>query len=95
MKTDKLFLTLMMSIAGVIGVWSMAAFISALRHSDWQFSKLIGSYLVSIGVIKEFNTLVDFYTHIKGIEYLVCVAFFVAFPIFYKYLNKPSKVVIK
>jgi len=32
-------------------------------------------------------TLVDFYQYIKGVEYLICVAFFVAFPLFYKYLN--------
>jgi len=35
----------------------------------------------------------DYYTHIKGIEYLICVAFFVAFPVFFKYVNKtPAKV---
>jgi len=31
---------------------------------------------------------VNFYSHIKGIEYLICVAFFVAFPVFFKYVNK-------
>jgi hypothetical protein len=30
---------------------------------------------------------VDYYTHIKGLEYLICVAFFVAFPVFFKYVN--------
>jgi hypothetical protein len=40
-----------------------------------------------VGVIKEFHTSVDFYTHIKGIEYLICVAFFVAFPVFYTYIQ--------
>lgn len=95
MKNDKTAFTIMMVIGGMVGVWSSAAFISALKHSDWQVSQLVGKYLVSIGVIKEFNTLVEFYTHIKGIEYLVCVIFFVAFPVFYKYLNKPSKIVTR
>ena len=42
-------------------------------------------------MIKPLHTLVDFYTHIKGIEYLICVAFFVAFPAFYSYVNKGQK----
>ena len=27
----------------------------------------------------------------KGIEYLICVGFFVAFPLFYKYVNSDVK----
>jgi hypothetical protein len=42
---------------------------------------------VAVGAIGEYETLVDFYTHIKGVEYIICVAFFVAFPAFYKYVN--------
>jgi hypothetical protein len=79
-------------MGGLIGLWVTAALVSALSQSNWQVSQLIGNYLVAIGVIKEFNTLVDFYTHIKGIEYLICVAFFVAFPMFFKYLNKPATI---
>jgi hypothetical protein len=41
----------------------------------------------SVGEIKEVFTLVDFYQYIKGVEYLICVAFFVGFPIFYRYIN--------
>ena len=49
--------------------------------------------MVAIGMVKPLHTLVDYYTHIKGIEYLICVAFFVAFPVFFKYVNKaPAKV---
>ncbi len=92
---DKTAMTIMMVIGGMVGVWLTAAFISDLRLSDWQFSKLAGSYLVSIGLVNELNTLVDFYTHIKGIEYLVCVVFFVVFTVFYKYLNKPSTALTK
>ncbi len=42
----------------------------------------------SIGQVKELFTLDDYYTYIKGLEYLICVAFFVGFPIFYRYLHK-------
>lgn len=42
----------------------------------------------SIGEVKEVVTMVDFYTYIKGVEYLICVAFFVGFPILFRYINK-------
>ena len=42
----------------------------------------------TIGQVKSVYTLVDFYQYIKTVEYLICIAFFVGFPIFYRYLNK-------
>jgi len=41
----------------------------------------------SIGHVKEVYTLVDFYQYIKGVEYLICIAFFVGFPLFYRHLH--------
>jgi hypothetical protein len=46
----------------------------------------------SIGQFKEVFTLVDFYQYIKGVEYLICLAFFVGFPIFYRYIHKTGEV---
>jgi len=40
----------------------------------------------SIGQVKSVYTLVDFYQYIKTVEYLICIAFFVGFPMFYRYL---------
>jgi len=48
--------------------------------------------LSSIGQIKSVYTLVDFYQYIKAVEYLICLAFFVSFPVFYTYLNKDRDV---
>jgi len=45
----------------------------------------------SIGEMKEVFTLVDYYQYIKGVEYLICVAFFVGFPMFYRYINKTDE----
>jgi len=45
------------------------------------------SLLSSMGQVKEVVTLVDFYQYIKGIEYLICVAFFAGFPAFYRYIH--------
>jgi hypothetical protein len=44
-----------------------------------------------VGEVKEVFTLVDYYTYIKSMEYLICVAFFVGFPIFYRYINKEDE----
>ena len=44
--------------------------------------------LNSIGEFKSVYTLVDFYQYIKGVEYLICIAFFAGFPAFYRYINK-------
>lgn len=44
--------------------------------------------LSAMGEMKEVFTLVDFYQYIKGVEYLICIAFFVGFPIFYRYIHK-------
>ena len=46
----------------------------------------------SMGEVKEVFTLVDFYQYIKGVEYLICVAFFVGFPIFYRYIHHRDEV---
>jgi hypothetical protein len=40
----------------------------------------------TIGQVKSVYTLVDFYQYIKTVEYLICVAFFVGFPLFYRYM---------
>lgn len=47
----------------------------------------MNQFISSIGEMKEIYTTVDFYTYIKGVEYLICVAFFVGFPMFYRYIN--------
>jgi len=40
----------------------------------------------TIGQVKSIYTLVDFYQYIKTVEYLICIAFFVGFPMFYRYM---------
>jgi len=48
--------------------------------------------LGAVGYTKSVYTLVDFYQYIKSVEYLICLAFFVSFPMFYRYLNKSQPV---
>jgi hypothetical protein len=45
----------------------------------------------SVGEMREVFTMVDYYQYIKGVEYLICVAFFVGFPMFYRYINQKEE----
>lgn len=87
-KRGGIFLTVMVGIGAAVGLWSMVAIAFSLAQANWQVSELFRQYLVAVGAIGEFETLVDFYTHIKGVEYIICVAFLGAFPAFFKYLNR-------
>jgi hypothetical protein len=74
----------------VISIWSVAAFLSGLAQVNWQVSELLRQYLITVGLMQEFHTLSDFYTHIKGVEYIIAVLFLGAFPAFYTYLNRST-----
>lgn len=88
-------LKIMLGAAGALGLWVVAAMTFALARVDWQVGELARQYLVSIGLIQDFETLVDFYTHIKGVEYLICLAFLGSFPAYFKYLNRAKEVSVK
>jgi hypothetical protein len=75
----------------VISIWSVAAFLSGLAQVNWQLSELLRQYLIAVGLMQEFHTLSDFYTHIKGIEYIIAVMFLGLFPAFYTYLNRTKR----
>lgn len=92
MKTSFSTASKIFLVAGAIMcIWVGAAVINALSYMNWSVTELARHYMTAIGMTKPLHTLVDFYTHIKGIEYLICVAFFVAFPYFYMYVNKERK----
>ena len=83
--------TIMLGFGTLVVLWVAAAFIGALHQANWQVGELARQYMLATGMMKQLHTLVDYYSHIKGIEYLICVAFFVAFPIFFKYVNKEKR----
>ena len=78
-------------LGSLITIWSSASVLSGLAQVNWQVSELLRQYLVAVGLMQEFHTLSDFYTHIKGVEYIIAVLFLGAFPVFYSYLNKPAE----
>ena len=84
-----------LGFGALFGIWATAALVGGLSQAG-SVSELVRQYMVATGMVTPLHTLVDYYTHIKGIEYLICVAFFVAFPVFFKYVNREKgKVKVK
>ncbi|MGW8161774.1 MAG: hypothetical protein ACWGN1_05955 [Desulfobulbales bacterium] len=82
---------LFMAVAGagaIFGIWAVTAFTALLAQMDWNLGEVLRQYMVATGVLAEQETLVDYYTHIKGAEYIIAVAFLGLYPVFYKYVNR-------
>jgi len=90
-KGSGVFLGIAAAIGGIIGIGGITMFIGGLASVDWQVSEMFRQFLVATGNLGEYETMVDYYTHIKGVEYLIAVAFFVVFPVYYKSL-KPQQI---
>lgn len=78
----------------LISIWSVAAFLSGLAQVNWQLSELIRHYLIAVGLLQEYHTLSDFYTHIKGVEYIIAFLFLCIFPVYYIYINRSREKII-
>ncbi len=89
-QNNKIAGKIVLGFGALIGLWATAALVGGLSQAG-SVTELARQYMVATGMITPIHTLVDYYTHIKGIEYLICVAFFVAFPVFYNYVNKEKK----
>jgi hypothetical protein len=89
--------TAYMVLAGAgafFGIWAIAAFTALLAQTDWNVAEVLRQYMVATGALNEQETLVDYYTHIKGAEYVIAVAFLGCYPAFFKYMNH-AKVALK
>ena len=82
-------------LGSLMALWSSAALLTGLSQVNWQVSELLRQYLIAVGLMQDFHTLSDFYTHIKGVEYIIAVMFLGAFPVFYAYLNKTAEAAVE
>lgn len=87
-KKTGIFFGIVTGLAGAFGIWAMMAFVTGLSSVNFSVGEMARQFLVATGNVGEYETLVDFYTHIKGVEYLMAGAFFVAFPVYFKYIDK-------
>jgi len=89
-KEGRPFIIAIAGIGAVFGVWALVAFTSLLAQMDWSLTEVLRQYMVATGAIGEQETLVDYYTHIKGFEYIIAVAFLGVFPVFFKHVNRTA-----
>ncbi len=45
-------------------------------------------FFMNVGYVKQIYTVVDYYTYIKGLEYLICLLLFTVFPMFFRYIHR-------
>lgn len=82
-------------VGALIGAWAVATMVAGLRSVGWNVTEMTRQFLIATNNLHEYETLVDFYTHIKGVEYLIAASFFVAFTYFFKYVDKGYKEQVK
>lgn len=87
-NSGKFFIYAIGAIGGLFGIWATLGLTSLLAQSNWSLAEVIRQYMVATGAIGEQQTLVDYYTHIKGFEYIIAVAFLGLYPVYYKFVNR-------
>lgn len=90
-RASMLFGFIVGAVSALISIWAMSAMVGALYQSGWSMGELARQYLQATGISGSPHTLVEYYSHIKGMEYLICVVFFIAFPAFYTYVNREER----
>lgn len=92
-KSTGAFFGFAAAIGTVIGGWSLLTLTAGFSSVDWQLSEVGRQFLVAIGSLQENETLRDYCSFIKGIEYLVAAAVIAVLPLCFKSLNKEKSAV--
>lgn len=92
-KSNRATVYALAGIGAAFAVWAAAAFTSLLAQTDWSMAEVLRQYMVATGALAEHETLVDYYTHIKGVEYIIAVAFLGLYPAYFKYVNRTKATV--
>lgn len=78
-------LILLLEITAAVGIMLLGFIFQA----EWA-----RDFMVGIGMIRPMHTQVDYYSYVKGIEYLICFYFFLIFPVFFMFVNGRKKVLL-
>lgn len=83
---------LIMAVGLLIGGWALASMVSGVMLAG-GITPLLASYAVAMSPTA---TMVGSYSSLKGVEYLIVLAFLVAFTVFSGYLNteEPEELVL-
>ncbi len=73
-------------LAVIIGGWSLASLIGGVIAAGGVGNLILG-WMTAVGLVTPVYTLGGYYTQIKGVEYIICLIFFVLFPLFVYYIG--------
>jgi hypothetical protein len=65
-KTNKTAGRVVLGFGALMGLWATAALIGGLSQAG-SVTELARQYMIATGMITPLHSLVDYYTHIKGI----------------------------
>ncbi len=89
-KSIKSTLRVLLAAGSLFVGWELICLLMGLKSVGWCPIELTRQLMTAMGLFPVIHTLVDYYTHIKGVEYVICIGFFVMFPSFYRYINKTN-----
>jgi hypothetical protein len=75
------------SLVNLILVIEIAAAVSIMLLGFIFQAEWARDFMIGVGMIRPMHTQVDYYSYVKGIEYLICFYFFLIFPVFFMFVN--------
>ena len=80
-----------LGFAVLIAVWCIGTIILGIVQAEEEGLDIFRKYIEFFQLTKHHKTELGHYIYVKGIEYVLCVLFFFAFPVYYMIINKPKK----
>ncbi|MCF6290790.1 MAG: hypothetical protein L3J03_07335 [Desulfobacterales bacterium] len=76
------------AIAMAIAAWCVGSIILGIVQADEKGLDIFRKYIEFFGLTHYHYTELSHYIYVKGIEYILAVLYFFAFPVFYLIINK-------
>jgi len=89
----KMFMKIILAVGLAFTSWEILCILTGLKSVGWCPIELSRQLMVAMGLFPVIHTLVDYYTHVKAVEYIIVIAFLAGFPLFHKYMSK-SKITL-
>ena len=80
-----------LGLAVLIAAWCVGTIILGIVQAEEEGLDIFRKYIEFFQLTKHHKTELGHYIYVKGIEYILCGLFFVAFPVYYMIIQKPQK----
>ncbi len=79
------------ALAFVIAAWCIGSIVLGIVQAEEEGLDIFRKYIEFFGLTHHHTTELGHYIYIKGIEYILALLFFFAFPIFYMIIHDTEK----